>query len=610
MWSFFQHVRLSPRRQAFAMPLVWPAGGAACAAGRSADGRAWVRQTLDAMLSCPTGFDLILALMSDPYWYDANVKAAYKTAVDAAVAAEKAAHQASDKAAGTDQPLPALFFAATILAKQIVRHIYDLPSGQLLQDRVVMGLAMARTFSGLQPDATVADAAAKAEDAAQEPFEHFAGTIANQDDPWGPRTIDVWQALRCLVAFGALKAVFDAKWATRLEAAAAAEAAAEAADAAAKMASTAFMDSLGYHTDRLSHLIRCSMATTGAIQTLSTRMLEFYDAYEGPLDRPQRPTGRGLVRRLDHKNDLDTLWRNYYFDLGAMWSLANLFHLVMLSGEPSEMVHVASRARIWTIAGGFTDSVPSLLAALKKRLRAAAALGGLPPAGPGGRGKKRAAGAPTVGTAAHVGPLASAIGTLEDILHATTVLHGMYMRIWDAAMAFCNVKRYGRGNVERCMARISAAVMLAAPANVSVIQETPDCGLAGEPTAAVLMDNWPMTLLGPEQFGLVEPTSGVPLLGADLGDLKGAACSAHASRMVTQSDQHLWVSITKPEAWASMGRTLPQMDDISMKLLAWRPDWSPTLEDLKAVSEAHKKKYLANQKAEADMELASLVAAF
>ena len=523
------------------MPRRWPVAARPNGGGRMAE-------ALTAMLSCPTGFDLILTLMSDPYWYDANARDAYKPAVDAAVAGQTA-------------ETPALFYAATILAKQIVRHVYDLTTGQLMVHRVATALNLARALAGAGPTATLQDAVAL--ELPENDFEHYAGSTDA-----GAATIDAWQALKCLVALGAAKAMFDVKWGPTLDAVAA---------AAGDEDPPPFSSTLAYQTDLLSHLIRSSMALTGAVQQLSTRMLQCFDLNES-LFRPTKMPMGGLQR--DRGTDWDSAWRRYYFDLAAMWTMARVFHEALLSGDPKALVHAASNARTWTLAGALVDSVPNLEKALRKA------------------------------TAKRSGPLASALAMLPDILHAAATLHGLHLRIWDTTMVFCNTKRYGRGNIERAMARAAAAVLVAAPKSVSVRQESPECGGPNDPTAAVLMDNWPLSLLTPDQAGLVDPQSDTTLLGASLEDLKVACCTAHASRPVAQSVQHLWVCVTNPQAWVSLGDALPQMDDICAKLLTWRPDWSPTAEDLLEMGARLKQRAIAERAREQATELADLLKAF
>lgn len=558
MFSFFK-APLGPRRIAYTMPLVWPV---ISRPQWGADGRAAVRHTLDTMLSCSTGFDLILALMSDAYWYDESVKKAYKKSVDAAVAA--------------DSTLPPLFYASTILAKQIVRHLYDLSTGQLMQQRVADGLSLVRYLAALGPSANINDAAAV--DGEAFAFEHYAGSR----DSNGDCSIDVWQGLKCLVAHGVMNAIFDLKWASTVD----------AATAAAPEADTQFCDTLAYQTDLMSHLLRSTMAVSGATQQLSNRMLEYFDKCEGQ-ERPFKALPVGIIKRAGQKKDWETVWRNYYFDLSAMWTMAAMINGALMSGQPNEIIRAMSCARSWTIGGGFVESVRQLRDAIGRKK---AGLSRPQRGGPSMKLYYRDAGA-----------LASTLGVLEDIQHTTSVLHGLYLRLWDVSMSFCNTKRHGRGNVERSMARVASAVLMDAPAGVSVIQETPECG--GGATGAVMMDNWPLTLLTPELAGLVCPENGQALLGADLTDLKIACCSAQVSPAVTRTDSHIWAAVTRPEAWASLARVLPQPDDICTRLLAWRPDWMLNAEDLAEAIERAQEKQRAAQKATHKEELDTALSA-
>lgn len=607
MWSFFQHASLSRRRVSFEMPLKWPVtapalrcGGPEAAHTGPAGAKAWLSEALTAMLSCRTGFDLILALMSDAYWYDANAREAFKPAVDAAVAAAVASGEG-------DEPLPPLFYAATIVAKQIVRHLYDLTTGALMRSRVASALNLARALAGLDPKADVAAAAAV--ELPDNDFEHYAGSSADADGPESGPTIDVWQALKCLVAIGAANAIFDVKWGPALEALAACDAA-ETAQATngptAAGPARAFSDTLAYQTDLLSHLLRSVMAVTGAVQQLSTHLLQFFDRQDA-LNRPTKMPAGGLQR--ERGTDWDSVWRRYYFDLAAMWTMARVFHEALLTGDPRALVHAASNARTWTLAGALVDSVPLLERTLRKKATETARGSAVVPNGRSGGPKGRSSGL-TGPSGAPTGSMASALAMLPDILHAGATLHGLYLRVWDAVMVFCNTKRYGRGNIERAMARAAAAVLVTSPSSVSVRQEMPDCGASPtDPLAAVILDNWPLSLVGPDQAGLVD-TEGTALLGSSLEDLKCAACSAHASRPVAQSVQHLWVCVTNPQAWVSLGDTLPQMDDICTKLLIWRPDWSPTAEDLAAMGARYKQQAIAKQAKEQALELSELMKAF
>ena len=514
---------LSNKRMNFVMPLKWPVGLSGNAGATA--------ERLDSMLQTSQGTRMILALMSDSaVWYPELGP----FCATAAEAAKKSAQANNDDF----KNLGLLFWTSVIVCKQLLHYAYD-SNGSMIKQRIVDGLNMYSRDS-------------------HSSFETYAGSCPEVDSFGNQMTlaksVTLWQTLS---AFMAHDYCIEKKWHFAAADAAAAAAAASATDAT-DATTQDFWASSSCTIDTFAHLTRCALATTGAIQRLhldvlvrsKTRPLGFlgFTRNNGPAD---------TVSFKALKNHITEIWRNYLFDISAMWMVVQRLSKAFASRDSNAVFHALHKARLWSLTTGLAGSSSNLM-----RLEN--------------------------GTRAYE--------PLCKVHDCSLVLHWLYTRLFGMSMKALDKNAYGsKAALARAVERMASGSFVAGD---TMISDVPDCG-----TACLLDNHWAYTMLKPEQMGLVSDcatdcATHCGLLGSVETDLNHSVYVGLLCTALTQSEPHLWACVTEPKAWANnLDRGLPTEPQIE-RILQWQRtcSWALTFEDLKAMRQDFKKKHLQTLK--------------
>lgn len=564
--------KLSSRRHHFVLPRTWPAKGPKRFAG--------VAPALDAMAGCGRFMDLVVALMSDTFWYTDSYKAAVAKAVDAAVAG---AH-------GADGPWATLqrsrvFHASVILAKQVLRFTYDLKSAAMLTQRIADALAFGRAVGRVAVNNAIL-AAGPADPVAVEndDFEHFSGSL----DHDGATSITVWQALRAMVLERVMVAYDEAVGAGPNGDQWPAASVAHSLDAAEQQS---FLDTGAYYTDLTGRLLRSAACITAAIQRVHIDVLKHQTsmpemapgfkrscaaasakpdedakaAVKGPKAAKVAAKAAKCSAKAAAKTAKEPIWRSYIFDLAAMWmTLKNVF-LAVTRSDARAMIHVLGQSRLWSITTGLAGSTAAVSALEPRQIERFALIGRL-----------------------------------------AAALHSIYLRLWTAGMMLLNVKVQGsQMAIKRALARVSNSVFIRADEDIKC--DSPNCG-----TATLLDNHWTFTALTNEQAGLATDIVVGP--GAERPDLHHSFYAGHIAMAITQSSPHMWAAMTKYSLWFSdnLISGLPEYSDITARYDWWsRPEvngWTLDLNGLQHVYVDYKQTYWRGREAEEAAEIDAIMA--
>jgi len=326
-----------------------------------------------------------------------------------------------------------------------------------------------------------------------------------------------------------------------------------------------FVQSTAYAMDSFGFLLRTAACVTGAIQSTHNELLK--------VSARCVPTAFKGFKRVEKPAGPDDTWRNYQFDIAAMWmTVASLVDALKKGPDvgANALVHALQKARIWSLCTGLAGSA-SALAQLE----------------------------------AYVGPEGPRI--LSKVATLGRVLHSVYLRLWDIGFKCLNVKNHG--SVAAQKRAIERMCSYAFVSSASAKSDVPDCG------TATLVDNGPMSSLTAEQVGLVS-TFGArecPCLGALNSDLNFSVFVGLLAPALTQTKAHLWAAVISDKVWVGqMDQGLPKHSDIEriMQWLygTWTTTWVLTLSDMQLETKAFKKAYWRNQQSAQDEEIESILA--
>jgi hypothetical protein len=312
-----------------------------------------------------------------------------------------------------------------------------------------------------------------------------------------------------------------------------------------------------YHMDSFASLLRCAMCTTGLLQRLHISLMLANGSLAPSKYSSFTRSVEGLTAIFCSKKPKvpkfgsakgDQIWNNYLFDMAAMWMVARRFHEAVtpdISEEHSgisdsfkrDLVHAAGKARLWSLTTGLSGSSNMLSKTLKHH---------------------------SLDTS-----------TIDRITKCANVLHWLYLRIWSHLLPALVESGYGGPiGLKRAVSRLSSQVFV--KSDESLKPDVPDCG-----TATLVDNSWSHTMLGPEHLGLVG-LNGQMLFGTRPQDLNHSFYVGFVSVAVTQSTQHLWVSVRHPQSWiGQIDHGLPP--EAAYTLVSDWADgspWSYTLEDL------------------------------
>lgn len=557
------------------MPLQWPAHPGPVSGFR--DREALVRHRLDSMTATSTFGDMVLALMSDPFWRPAE----------------------SGPASGRSS---SLFDAAVVLSKRLLHWAYDLNRGTLNRRRVCEALAFAsdlQTLSRTAPDGALlvlpvdqqaaadrasviytceaidelwASYAASAEGStASADFtdDAFVESLASLQRPeCGVHTVTIWQVWRAFVASQVadeLRRTERQLQETFLEAHALLYTAIEATD-------RSFFDSTEYLTDAFVMHLRSALCTTGAIQRLHIGLLKHGEYVPKTFLGFKRSAGPKFLRQATERREVTKftkvkpyaadLWRNYLFDISVMWILVLRFqeafagHAQASTGA-REALHALHKAHLWTLSGGLAASASNL---------------------------------------AHLERGPAAREAVNDILSLSLTLHWQYLRLWDLGLQVFNAKAHPVRLVAR---RVAEGVF--AKSSGYEPPDRPDVG-----TAVGVSPSWTYGLTTPEHLGLcVGPHAAV--LGAEPTDVNYGVYTGWLSVVLTQTDRHLWSSASNPQAWNELHQGLPPDHAVRERLLSWSPPEPWSICDHFQACDDFKAKYWRNKEAEENAEVAAIL---
>lgn len=495
---------VSSKRINFVMPLKWPVSAKTSK----------VSDRLDSMVKCPEGTQMILALMSDPFWYK-DLGPFCATGANAAKAFSVAAND-------DFKNMGLLFWTSVIVCKQLLHYVYD-ANGLMIKKRIADALSMFGPFTM---------------------FESYAGSCPEVDSYGNQMTFDksitVWQGLQ---AFMAHDYCIEDKWAF----------AAGAEAASTSYSDTDFWSSSSCTIDTFCHLTRCALATTGAIQRLHLQVLT--SSKTRPLGflgftRNNGPSASVSGKAL--KSHIREIWRNYLFDVSAMWMVVQRLSKAFAERDSNAVFHALHKARLWSLTTGLAGSSSNLMR-LEHDTRA--------------------------------------YEPLSKVHECSLVLHGLYTRLFSMCLKALDKNAYGsKAALARAVERMASGSFVAGDTMVS---DLPDCG-----TACLLDNHWSFTMLRPEQMGLVSDDGKASLLGSVEQDLNHSVYVGLLCTALTQSEPHLWACVTEPKAWANnLDRGLPTEPQIE-RILEWQSScsWALTFEDLKALRQDFKKKHLQTMK--------------
>ena len=397
------------------------------------------------------------------------------------------------------------FKAAVILSKMILHHVYDLSSGNIMK----------RTISD----------ALQHENIEHKDFDYYAGSRINQD---GAMSINAWQALAVLYA--AEPAAEPELELTEPIAEPTAEPASE--EPMAVIAEPIeFFDTTAYHEDAFALLLRGAMTMTGYIQKLHIQFMKQVDSVV--------PKGFLGFERTNAKRQID-IWRNYFFDIGAMWIIARRFHeslTPLADSKPSSnaIARALGKARMWSYTTGLAGSIQSLKSLVK-----------VPP----------------------------------ELLQAALALHWMYIRLWNH-MSVISAHKYSSSTAHlKAISRISSKVYIKSDTDIK--NDVPEIGSG--PLGPTLLE--PVySNLKPEQLGLAWNSASL----AEPGDIKYSFYVGFLSVAITQSTAYLWAAVRHYEAWENnLDEGLPKESMVQK----WsEAPWALSIDELKSMSHDFRKKY-------------------
>jgi hypothetical protein len=501
---------------------------------------------------------MILALMSDPKaWQTLRdvQEESMKTSVQAAI---------TEAAGGPLAKMGPLFWTSVIVAKQILYYAYStfgtfgtLGSfgsfgtfdGTLMKDRITDGLNAYAFAMGLRIG---------------NDFEDYAGSCPEVDAYGNQMTslksVTLWQTLN---AFMIHDAMIHDKWAFESDA---------AADAAsgASAAVPDFMSQSSYYIDVFGHLMRTTLATTGCIQRLHLNVLMKAKTKPKSFLGFSRNNGPSKTEKNVAKHATE-IWRNYLFDMACIWMVVQRLANAFNSLDSNAVVHALHKAHLWTLTTGLAGSSANLMR-LETHQK----------------------------------------DSIEKVHQASLVLHWLYERLWANCMpTMSSLSAKAQGSK---LAHLRSLERLAAGSFVNshdtTLNDIPDCG-----TATLLDNHWSMTMLTTDQIGLVSDgaaagavqghgaaasSSVVPaaLLGSYESDLNHSIYIGLICGPLTQSEPHLWASVTEPKAWSNnLDRGLPSESQIE-RILQWQStcSWALTLDDLQQARAEFKKQHLKTLK--------------
>jgi len=522
---------VSSKRINFVMPLTWLRKGLGPVG-------------IDFMASQSLFICLIIALLSDPFWYT------------------------SEKPDSTLRQLKP-FDAAVVVGKIILNTVYNL-RGELNTKFLLSNLNVRiNDFGeGLRIDRTSLS------------IDFFTGSrLPDQPNFGAQKSVTIWQCIRAIVTSNILS--FLEKDGKKLENNFSEEDY-ESFQVPSDAMPKTLIDMPIFHMESLAKLLRSAMCVTGLIQ----RMHISFMLTNGRLAPPKYS---GFTRSMDGLGGIgvkgraqpkmgspkcNQIWTNYLFDIAAMWMVARRFHEAvtpdlrengqMFSTFKRDLVHAGGKARLWSLTTGLSGSARTLAMSLKYH--------------------------------------SLDVTLINQIGVAANVLHWLYLRIWNHLLPALQESGYnGELGLMRAVARLSSQVFVKSDETIKV--DKPDCG-----TATLIDNSWTFTMLGPETLGLVG-TSGSSLIGTAPEDLNYSFYVGFVSVAVTQSTEHLWVSVRHPQSWVGqIDHGLPLLKSFDdLQKFCDDASWCPTYEDLNEEYTLFRKSHWRNHEAEQQRDIDAIL---
>lgn len=456
------------------------------------------------------------------------------------------------------------FDAAVVLGKIILNTVYKL-DGNLNKKFLLTNLNVhINDFGdGLRIDKTGFD------------FDFFAGSRlpdANQFDCM--KSVTVWQCVRALVTENILKYLEpNEKQFSDID-----YDCFSVADA--QMPQQSLIEMPIFHMDSLAKLLRSSMCVTGLIQRLHIAfMLETgslapkkYSGFTRSVDGLNSIGVKGKQQPKMGSAKCDQVWQNYLFDVAAMWMVSRRFHEAvtpelknskMCSTFKRDLVHASAKARLWSLTTGLSGSSRMLCTILKQH---------------------------SLNT-----------NLITQISEAANVLHWLYLRIWAHLLPALQETGFnGPLGLMRAVSRLSSQVFVKSDESIKV--DKPDCG-----TATLVDNSWSFTMIGPEAIGLVTPNAS--LIGCAPTDLNYSFYIGFVSVAVTQSTEHLWVSVRHPQSWiGQLDQGLPPLKCMrELDLFIKEASWCYNYDDLNDEYTSFRKSHWRNHESEQQKDIDSIM---
>jgi len=305
----------------------------------------------------------------------------------------------------------------------------------------------------------------------------------------GIYSLNVWQCIQILIKRSIYK--FDLECASRF--------AASDIEAFHSIAedSQEFINTNAFHFDALGFILRSAMCITNLIQKLHLEFMVHHGNTAPPKFTGFKRCTEGLNLNSKLKDSKkNQIWSNYLFDVAAMWMIVRRFHESLMDSDSKDFVHSCGKARLWSLTTGLAESAKYMT-------------------------------------------LISNSDIMQKIMNCATALHFLYLRLWQHALpAMQNHKSVLC--LQRCMARLSSQVFLKSDETIKI--DFPDCG-----TGALLDNSFQHTFINPEYLGLVYENNAI--FGILPEDLHYSFFTGFISAAVTQSTEHLWVSVRHPQSW-------------------------------------------------------------